>query len=302
MVLTLGWSQSPSYSWSKGLYDALRIAQDAGVLVVAAAGNNNEDNDIFPNYPSSYFHDVTDFPVVTRTTSPWITSSASALPTNSTRRKPTAVTVWPPWTSSPPAKILPCTLPGNKYGTGTGTSYAAAHVAGACALLWDRYPDKDWRQIKAMILNGAEDGMAQDFRAICVSEGRLNLANSLNPAIETAPAVFSILEVTPAPDDPAIVPGRADTNDTLVITGVNFGASIGTLSFLDTTFPPANIVSWSDDKIIATVPAGLAKGTGRLLVTNAAGLPHGGAVSATSPGKGRWAASSWAGAWRPAPR
>ena len=116
-------------------------------------------------------------------------------------------------------------------------------------------------------MNGAEDGMAQDFRAISVTEGRLNLANSLTVDINT-PAVFSIFEVTPAPDDPAIVPGRGDTNDTLVITGVNFGAG-GTLSFLDTTFPAANIVSWSDEKIVATVPAGLSKGTGRLLVTNA---------------------------------
>ena len=96
----------------------------------------------------------------------------------------------------PPA---PRTPPSIHYGSGTGTSYAAAHVAGACALLWNQYPDKDWKQIKALIMNGAEDGTAQDFRAICVTEGRLNLANSLNPAIENAPAVFSIFEVTPAP-------------------------------------------------------------------------------------------------------
>ena len=64
LVLTLGWSQSPSYTYSNSLHDALRIAQDSGVLVVAAAGNNNEDNDIFPNYPSSYNHDAKDFPAV----------------------------------------------------------------------------------------------------------------------------------------------------------------------------------------------------------------------------------------------
>ena len=36
-------------------------------------------------------------------------------------------------------------------------------------------------------------------------------------------------------------------------------------------------MSWADEKIVATVPAGLPKGTGRLLVTNAAGLTSRGA-------------------------
>jgi hypothetical protein len=176
-----------------------------------------------------------------------------------------------------PGKSIVCTLHGNNYGNGTGTSFAAAHVAGACALLWNRYPAKDWKQIKALVLNGAADGMAQDFRAICVTEGRLNLANSLNPAIDNAPAVFSIFEVTPAPGDPTIVPGRGDANDTLVITGVNFGVAPGSLSFLGETFPAANIVSWTAEKIVATVPTGLPKGVGRLLVTNTAGLTSRGA-------------------------
>ena len=70
------------------------------------------------------------------------------------------------------------------------------------------------------------------------------------------------------------MPGRSDTGDTLVITGVNFGPpeNPGTISFLDATFPAANIISWDNEKIVATVPAELPKGTGRLLVTNAAGL------------------------------
>jgi hypothetical protein len=169
-------------------------------------------------------------------------------------------------------------------------------VAGACALLWSQYPEKDWKQIKALILNGAEDGTAQDFRAICVSEGRLNLANSLNPAIENAPAVFSIFEVPPTlGTDPAVVPGRADTNDTLVITGVNFGDSRGSLRFLDTTFPDTNIVNWDNEKIVVTVPLGLSKGTGRLLVTSAGGLTSRGACFSNISREGRWPVSSGRG-------
>jgi subtilisin family serine protease/N-acetylneuraminic acid mutarotase len=291
MVLTLGWAQNPSYTWNNSLHDALRIAQDSGVLVVAAAGNNNEDNDIFPNYPSSYNHDPKDFPAVASITPDNIISVGGSdqfdrKETNSSYGMATVdlfapdkdivCTVTPPATPTPPPIHT-------SYGSGTGTSFAAAHVAGACALLWNRYPDKDWKQIKALVMNGAEDGLAQDFRAICVTEGRLNLVNSLTVNIN-APAVFSIFEVTPAAGDPAIVPGRADTNDTLAITGVNFGSSPGVLSFLGKSFPavpPTNwdpgVPYWTDEKIVTTVPAGVPKGTGRFQVTNADGLTSRGA-------------------------
>jgi len=280
LILTLGWSQNPNYTYSNSLHDALRIAQDSGVLVVAAAGNNTEDNDIFPNYPSSYNHDPKDFPTVASITPDNIISVGASdqfdkKETNSSYGLAT-VDLFAPGKDIRTATYS-TTIPSNKYANGTGTSYAAAHVAGACALLWNRYPAKDWKQIKALVLNGAEDGLAQDFRAICVTEGRLNLANSLNPAIENAPAVFSIFEVSPDPGDPTIVPGRGDTNNTLVITGVNFGASIGTISFLGTDFPAANILNWDNEKIVATVPSGVPKGIGRLLVTNAAGLTSRGA-------------------------
>jgi N-acetylneuraminic acid mutarotase len=286
MVLTLGWSQNPSYKWDNSLHDALRIAQDSGVLVVAAAGNNNEDNDIFPNYPSSYNHDPQDFPAMASITPDNIISVGGSdqfdkrVTVSSTvgssygmatvdlfaPGKDIVCTITPPATPTPPPIHT-------TYGSGTGTSFAAAHVAGACALLWNRYPDKDWKQIKALVMNGVEDGEAQDFRAICVTEGRLNLKNSLEADIKT-PAVFSIFEVTPVSGEPTIVPGRADTNDTLVITGVNFGSSPGVLSFLGMSFPAApptnwepDVPYWTDEKIVTTVPAGLPKGTGRLLVT-----------------------------------
>ncbi len=284
MVMVLGWSQAQKTTYVNSLHDALRNAQDAGVLVVIAGGNDNEDTDIIPNYPASYNHDVKDFPVVSTNNVNLDNVISVGASDQFDNKEATSSYGMATVDLFAPGKNIVTTMPRDANGvskytnTATGTSYAAAHVAGACALLWNRYPDKDWKQIKAMVLNGAEDGMTQDFRAICVTEGRLNLLNSLSPSIENAPAIFSIFELNPsATTDPAIVAARADTGNTLVITGVNFGDQIGVLKFLDTTFPAANISSWTNEKIVATVPASLPKGTGRLLVTNAAGLTSRGA-------------------------
>lgn len=48
-----------SASWgsrmrSKALEDAIRAAGEAGILFVAAAGNDGSNNDRFPHYPSNY--------------------------------------------------------------------------------------------------------------------------------------------------------------------------------------------------------------------------------------------------------
>ena len=212
-MLTLSWSQSPSYTYSGSVRNALSTAQLAGVLVVAAAGNNDEDNDIFPNYPSCYAHEILDYPgnpldpsavSLDNIISVGASDESDKKQTNSSYGLAT-VDLFAPGSNIWSTKISGTPLYGN---VGSGTSFAAAHVAGACALLWNQYPDKDWTQIKAMILNGAEDGPAKDFRAICATEGRLNLLNSLNLAIENTPAVFSIFEMpSTVGTDPTIVPG-----------------------------------------------------------------------------------------------
>ncbi len=198
------------------------MAQVAGALVVAAAGNNDEDNDIFPNYPSCYDHEVLDYPAIpTVPVDPNAVildniisvgaSDESDKKQSSSSYGLATVDLFAPGTNIWSTKLreLPHTAT-----SGAGLPLprpmwpAPAPCCGISILI------KTWTQIKAMIMNGAEDGLPQDFRAICATEGRLNLLNSLLMPDNT-PAVFSIFEVPPTliPGDPTIVPGRADTGD-----------------------------------------------------------------------------------------
>jgi subtilisin family serine protease len=271
MIMVLGWKQSPS-TFSSSFYDALRIAQDAGVLVITAAGNDDADNDIFPCYPGTY-----DLPNM-------ICAGAS----DASDRKINLVTT-PSYKGSnygfsgvdlfaPGKDILSTYKKGTSptydtaYRSYTGTSMAAAHVAGAAALVWSQYPDQDWKQIKGLLLNGVEDGLAKDFRAICLTEGRLNLNNSLGLGLAPhPPAIFSV------------VPSQAQAGDIITVTGVNLGTT-GTVTFQDKIFPPDSIMSWehgSDfDRIKIKIPStGIPRGIARLKVTNAKGTSRGAAFA-----------------------
>src|SRR5262249_40628037 len=50
-ILNCSWG---GRDYSQGLYDAMAAAGNAGVLVVAAAGNDGLNNDVIPAYPASY--------------------------------------------------------------------------------------------------------------------------------------------------------------------------------------------------------------------------------------------------------
>jgi subtilisin family serine protease len=280
MVIVLAWKAD---GYSMGLRDAIRLAQYAGVLVVAAAGNDDEDNDVFPVYPSYYNlrnHGTNNL------------VSVGASDRNDLKA------VFPASYGTPPASNYGCTsvdlfAPGkdilttvikgsapdytNAYSLYSGTSMAAAHVAGVAALLWSKNPTANFKQIKGLILNGAEDGAGNnDFRPICVTWGRLNLYKSLTAGLIDDPALFEVY------------PAKANVGDTVTITGINFGASStgNTLSWLYNpafTISAANITSWTATKIVFTVPATMPKGTGRLQVTTAAGKSRGACFSHVSP-------------------
>lgn len=146
------------------LYTALQVCRNAGIIVVAAAGNVQTDNDVTPYYPASFNLDN-------------IVSVAA-----STRRDTLASF------SNFGAASVDLAAPGqdiyllgitsdSAYVWNSGTSFAAPHVAGALALTWARFPTNSYRQIIDRLL-AATDRLPA-FAGKCVSGGRLNLARLL---------------------------------------------------------------------------------------------------------------------------
>ncbi len=261
LVILLAAKQTPT-TYSNGFYDAIRIAQEAGVLVVCAAGNDDSDNDIFPFYPGTY--DLANIIAVGASDNTDRRLGYVDYNVKGSNYGIAGVDLFAP------GKGILTTYMQGAYRVYTGTSMAAAHVAGAAALLWSHYPTLDWKQVKGMLLNGVENGLVKDFRAISLTEGRLNLNNSLNPGLLGAPAIFSV------------TPSQARVGDIVTITGINFGPqATGTVTFRGTAFLSADIVEWTQeadfDRIKVKIPAppAMPQGVARLIVTNTNGISRG---------------------------
>ena len=171
-----------SNSWggggfSQALEDAISAANDAGILFVAAAGNDNLNNDIYPHYPSSY-----DVPNVV---------SVAATDHNDNRASFSCYGAESVDLGAPGVDIY-STKPNDNYGALDGTSMATPHVAGAAGLIKAEYPGLSAMGIKSMILDGVDPISA--LSGITVTGGRLNVYNSLSLSIDDiSPAIVSDL-------------------------------------------------------------------------------------------------------------
>jgi len=159
-------------SWGGGAYDmaledTIRAAGDAGMLFVASCGNDNgSNNDDEPQYPSGY-----DLPNVIAVLS---TDNDDQL-SNHSNYGPTFVDIGAPG-GDPDCEIYSCYRNGGYY-YGYGTSMAAPHVTGACALIWSVSPSLPHTEVKDIILRTADPLTSLAGR--CVSGGRLNLYSAI---------------------------------------------------------------------------------------------------------------------------
>lgn len=185
---------------------AVSKALDAGIVVVASAGNDGLDNDTAPLFPASCpdprlisvgASDARDERV---SRSNWGRESVDLF--------------------APGRQILTTTVD-NGYRYVSGTSMAAANVSGAAALLRSVDPSASVDEIRAALIEGAHP--APDLAGRAVSGGRLDLVGALLALEATRPGRQTRdlpVGAPPAPAAPAVPSTpRALSTPTLLING-----------------------------------------------------------------------------------
>jgi autotransporter-associated beta strand protein len=182
-VVNLSWGSSDS---SRLLEQAIVRAGEAGILVVASAGNSGLDQDSAwsPNYPSGF-------------------ASPNLLAVAATDRRDqlagdsnygaTRVDL-----AAPGVAIL-STVPGRSYAANSGTSFAAPFVSGVAALAASLDPSLSVGELRQAILAGAEPVPALAGRV--ATGGRLNAFRTLAAVIADDPGYAGREFLTAAADE-----------------------------------------------------------------------------------------------------
>jgi subtilisin family serine protease len=154
-----------SNSWSGGDYDAgllesINAGGAAGIMFVAAAGNNGVNADVSPSYPAAY-----DSAAIVSVAA---TGNNDSLASFSNYGMTTV-------DLAAPGVNIYSTLPGNGYGFMSGTSMATPHVAGAAALALAVDPSLSVAQLKRRLLDTVDP--IASLAGKVASGGRLNAFN-----------------------------------------------------------------------------------------------------------------------------
>jgi thermitase len=139
------------YGDSELLHDAVKYAYEAGVLVIAAAGNDNTNTKL---YPAGY-------------------DEVIAVAATDQYDNKASFSNWGDWIElAAPGVDIYSTVPWG-YESWSGTSMATPHVSGVAALVWSQYPNKtrDWVRLW---LRYTADDLGDEGFDVYYGYGRVN--------------------------------------------------------------------------------------------------------------------------------
>ena len=198
----------PQFSFAES--QGIRRLAEEGILLVAAAGNVNINNDKIPDYPSSL-----DYPNIIAVGA----SNPDDEITFWSQYGQTSVDVLAPGsTVRTTVTGVADTLPGNsgsstrRYDYVAGTSFAAPFVSGIAALIKAQFPSADYSELKGRIMASVEASTP----AVVSSGGRVNAADALSVSAQPVVVIQDIQVLDSSGDNDGLI--DADESFTLGLT------------------------------------------------------------------------------------
>ena len=158
-VISASWGSTVR---SRALEDVIRKAGDEGILLVAAAGNSNSDNDLTPHYPASYkLNNVISVAAVNRFDE---ITSFSNFGANTVH-------------VAAPGEAIMSTWLNHDFSERKGTSMATPFVAGVAALVLSTNPGISIEDLRARLLSSVDSLPA--LKGKVSTGGRINAAKAV---------------------------------------------------------------------------------------------------------------------------
>lgn len=234
-----------STMYSQALHDALETMQQAGVLMLAAAGDLQLNNDVTPFYPASAELDAM---LAVTSSDPLSGRKASKASWGCSAVELTAPGEYAAFSNNGQTQVK------------SGTSFATAMATGIAALTWAEHPDWDWREVKNALM--ASGKPMPGLEGISISQGIVQADRALTYQSGT-PSVWGQY------------PGIGVPGDQVTIKGSHFGTQSGVVRLAGHSAKALDIVSWQDREIVARLPADTPYGQQGLVVSKPDGSSSG---------------------------
>jgi subtilisin family serine protease len=245
-----------SNSWggdgfSQAMRDQIVRAGNAGMLFVAAAGNNGRDNDTTPFYPASYG-----------------TSNLLAVAATGNQEDRASFSNWGATTvhlGAPGLHVL-STVRNGGYSIFSGTSMATPHVSGAAALVMSACPIDNAGARSAILANiDPTPAMA----GVTITGGRLNVDRALRSCIGPFTAAVT-------PPSRSIAPGVSTTYTVTITPRAGFTepvslAAAGLPAGATATFAPSTLPGGGSSTLTIATSASSPLGTFALAISATGG-------------------------------